>query len=116
MTKKYHKCKSAAAKRRRFWGFGNRIRIFAVGRGLEPLRAFARRFSRPVPYHSAQPTWYRRPLKNLHPNNTALRKLKHDGRSHEALKYQFRSQNCVVLGYIILTPNSIRRNYDMILL
>ena len=28
----------------------------AEGRGLEPLRAFARLFSRQVPYHSAQPS------------------------------------------------------------
>ena len=29
----------------------------AEGRGLEPLRAFARLFSRQVPYHSAQPSF-----------------------------------------------------------
>jgi hypothetical protein len=28
----------------------------AEGAGLEPARAFTRRFSRPVPYHSAQPS------------------------------------------------------------
>lgn len=31
----------------------------AVGTGLEPVRAFTRRFSRPVPCHSAQPTMAR---------------------------------------------------------
>ena len=30
----------------------------AEGRGLEPLRAFARLFSRQVPYHSAQPSFF----------------------------------------------------------